>query len=175
MEVAMDVRVLVAYASKYGGTAEIAKRIGQVISDAGLSIDVLEVEKVKGLGHYKAVVLGSALYMGRWRREAARFLKINEEVLEGQMVWLFSSGPTDKGDPLELVEGLYLPKGLQPVADRIGPEDIVIFHGVAALEKMNFFERWIMKKIKAPVGDFRDWEMIVSWAKGIAEGLKRSQ
>ena len=168
----MDIRVLVAYASKYGATAEIAERIGQVIGEAGLSADVLAVEKVEGLAQYKAVVLGSAVYMGRWRREAARFMKTNEKVLEGQMVWLFSSGPTDKGEPLELVEGLYLPRGLQPVAERIRPKDIVVFHGVAVLEKMNFFDRWIMKKVKAPMGDFRDWDTIVAWAKSIADELK---
>ena len=170
----MDVRVLVTYASKYGATTEIAERIGQVISESGLSTDVLSVEKVNNLAHYKVVVLGSAVYMGRWRREAARFLKTNEKVLGEQMVWLFSSGPMDKGDPLELVEGLYLPKGLQPVAERIGPKDIVVFHGVAVLEKMNFFDRWIMKKVKAPAGDFRDWESIVSWAKGIAYEVKET-
>ena len=169
----MDVRVLVAYASKYGATAEIAERIGQVISESGLSTDVLSVEKVNDLAHYKAVVLGSAVYMGRWRREAARFLKTNEKVLGEQMVWLFSSGPMDKGDPLEPVEGLYLPKGLQPVAERIGPKDIVVFHGVAVLEKMNFFEKWILKNVKSPIGDFRDWDAITTWAGAIAEELKQ--
>jgi menaquinone-dependent protoporphyrinogen oxidase len=170
----MNAEVLVAYATKYGSTAEIAERIGQVLKAAGLRADVLDVKKVKDPTNYKAVVLGSALYMGRWRREAARFLKSNEKDLAERLVWLFSSGPTDKGNPLELVEGLYLPKALQPAAERIKPKDIVVFHGALEPERLNFIYRWMIKKVEAPAGDFRDWDAITSWAKGIAVELKKT-
>jgi hypothetical protein len=39
-------------------------------------------------------------------------------------------------------------------------------------EVLNFFERWIVNKIKSPTGDFRDWEAISVWATSIAETLK---
>ena len=45
----MDIRVLVAYASKYGATAEIAKKLGKFLSGAGLNVDVLPVDSVIGL------------------------------------------------------------------------------------------------------------------------------
>jgi menaquinone-dependent protoporphyrinogen oxidase len=173
MEDEMDIKVLVAYSTKYGSTAEIAKRIGRVLSQAGLQADVLDVKSIKGLTNYKAVVLGSAVYMGRWRREAGKFLKANEKLLAERLVWLFSSGPTDDGDPLELVEGLYLPKALQPVAERIRPKDIAVFHGALKLEKLNFIYRWMIKKVEAPAGDFRDWEAITSWTEGIVDEIKR--
>jgi hypothetical protein len=32
----------------------------------------------------------------------------------------------------------------------------------------------MLKNVKAPVGDFRDWEAIASWAEGIAEELQGS-
>ena len=90
----MDSQVLVTYAAKYGATAEIADKIGQVLSQAGLRTDVLPADRVSDLHSYKAVVLGSAVYIGRWRKQAARFLKANEKVLAEQLLWLFSSGPT---------------------------------------------------------------------------------
>jgi menaquinone-dependent protoporphyrinogen oxidase len=139
---------------------------------AGLHTDVLPTDRVGDLRAYKAVVLGSAVYIGAWRKGAARFLKANEETLSEQLVWLFSSGPTGEGDAVELAQGWRFPKRLQPVADRIQPRDIALFHGAADAEKMSSIERWMIKKVEAPLGDFRDWEAIVSWATAIADVLK---
>jgi menaquinone-dependent protoporphyrinogen oxidase len=93
MEAVMDGQVLVAYATKYGATGEIAEKIGQVLRQAGLDADVLPVEQVSDLTPYKGVVLGSAVYIGRWRKEAVKFLRTNEKMLAERLVWLFSSGP----------------------------------------------------------------------------------
>jgi menaquinone-dependent protoporphyrinogen oxidase len=171
----MDGRVLVAYATKYGATAEIAEKIGQVLRQAGLDADVLSADRVSNVASYKAVVLGSGAYMGRWRKEAARFLKVNEKVLAEHPVWLFSSGPTDEGDPVKATDGWRLPRGLRPIADRIRPRDIALFHGAIEVEKLSWFDKWIIKKVKAPVGDLRDWDAITSWAKAIADELKESK
>ncbi|UCD36852.1 MAG: flavodoxin domain-containing protein [Fidelibacterota bacterium] len=168
----MNKQALVAYATKYGATAEIAEKIGQLLRQAGLRADVLPVGRVRDLSPYKAVVLGSAVYMGRWRREAAMFLKANRKVLARQSVWLFSSGPTGEGDPVELLEGWRLPRALRPIADRIRPRDIAVFHGVLNLNKLNPVEKWIINNVKAPLGDFRDWNAITSWARSIADELK---
>ena len=70
----------------------------------------------------KPIVLGSAVYIGRWRKEAARFLKANEKILSHRLVWLFSSGPTGKGDPIKLTDGWLFPKALQPIADELKRE-----------------------------------------------------
>ena len=170
----MDKQVLVTYATKYGATAEIAEKIGQVLLQAGLRTDVLPTDRVGDLAPYNAVVLGSAVYIGRWHKEAAKFLKVNEKVLAEKLVWLFSSGPTGKGDPVELTQGWCLPGKLQPIADRIAPRDIAVFHGAVDMGKLNFIEKWMLKNVKAPVGDFRDWEAITSWATAIAAVLKEA-
>jgi menaquinone-dependent protoporphyrinogen oxidase len=167
----MEKQVLVAYATKYGATAEIAERIGEVLQQEGLQADVLPADRVIDLPAYQAVVLGSAVYIGRWRKEAARFLKANEQTLAGQSVWLFSSGPTGEGDPVELTQGWRFPRALQPIADRIQPRDIAVFHGAADVNKLNFIEKWMLNNVKAPVGDFRDWEAIDAWATAIAAEL----
>ena len=170
----MKTRVLVAYATKYGATAEIAEKIGQVLREAGLRADVHPADRVSDLTPYKAVVLGSGVYIGRWRKGAATFLKANEKALAERPVWLFSSGPTGEGDPVELTNGWRFPKALQPIADRIQPRDVAVFHGVMDGEKLNPFERWIIKNVKAPMGDFRDWDAITAWATAIADVLKAS-
>jgi menaquinone-dependent protoporphyrinogen oxidase len=169
----MDTKVLVAYASKYGATAEIAEKIGQALQQEGLKTDVLPVKSIKNLAEYTAVVLGSAIYIGQWRKEAASFLKTSEKLLTERPVWLFSTGPAGEGDPVQLMKGWRFPKGLQPVADRIKPRDIAIFHGNVNAKKMNFIEKWVINKVKSPVGDFRDWNAITKWATDIASTLKK--
>jgi menaquinone-dependent protoporphyrinogen oxidase len=164
-------RVLVAYASKYGATVGIAERIGRVLQEAGLPADVLPAGRVKDLSPYRAVVLGSAVYMFHWRREATRLLKALDASQVKRPVWLFSSGPTSETDTEAFLEGTKLPKGLQPIADRIHPQEVVVFRGVLDLEKMNFFERWVMTNMKAQPGDYRPWDDIEAWARSIAQTL----
>lgn len=168
----MEKKILVAYGTKYGATAEIAERIGQVLREAGLGADVQPADRVDDLGQYGAVVLGSAVYIGQWRKEAARFLKDNEAALAEKPVWLFSSGPTGEGDVAELMQGWSFPGKLQPIADRIEPRDMAIFHGAADKSKMGRLDKWMLKNVKAPIGDYRDWDAIVAWAAAIAKALQ---
>ncbi len=168
----MNAKVLVAYASKYGATKEIAEKIGAVLKEAGFAVDVLPADRITGIASYRALVLGSAVYIGGWRKAAARFLKANEKALAEMPVWLFSSGPTGQGDPVELAKGWRFPQALQPVADRVRPREIVVFQGAVFAEKLGVVGRWMIKNVKAPVGDFRDWDAISAWAGNIAVELK---
>jgi len=168
----MRTKVLVAYASKYGATAEIAEKIGQVLGQAGLATDVLPVSHVSGLTGYTAVVLGSAIYIGQWRKEAVNFLARHEKELAKRPVWLFSSGPAGEGDIVELMDGWRFPKAQQAIADRIRPCEITIFHGKVELQKLNFIERWLLNNVHSPIGDYRDWPSIAAWAEEIAAELK---
>ena len=169
----MEKKVLVAYATKYGATAEIAERIGQTLRQAGLPTAVQPADRVKDLAPYRAVVLGSAVYMFHWRKQAVKFLKANEKALSERPVWLFSSGPTSGGDPEAFLEGVKLPKSVQPIADRIRPRDVAIFYGVLDPKRMNPFEKWIIGRIKAPLGDFRNWDSVNAWAAAISDALLR--
>jgi menaquinone-dependent protoporphyrinogen oxidase len=168
----MEKRILVAYASKYGSTAEIAERIGEVVRRSRTNVDVMDVKQVQDLTPYPAVVLGSALYMGRWHKEAAKFLQDNEAALAQKKIWLFASGPSGKGDPKKLAEGMYMPKSLQPVIDRIQPKDFAVFHGNVDPSRINFLEKWILRQVKAETGDFRDWKTIEKWAAAVAKSVK---
>ena len=169
----MDTNILVTYASKYGATEEIAEKIGEVFRQASFQADVYPVDAVKDLNLYQAVILGSSVYIGKWNKEAVKFLQTHEKALAGRPVWLFSSGPTGRGDPVELLEGWRLPAALRPIADRIQPRDIAVFHGYINPERVNFIERWAVKNVvKKPFGDFRDWDTIVSWCNTIVNALR---
>jgi menaquinone-dependent protoporphyrinogen oxidase len=168
----MEQKILVAYATKYGATAEIAKRLGETLQGEGFAVEVVPVKKAGAPDQYTAVVLGSAVYIGSWRKEAATYLQDNEAALAKLPVWLFSSGPTGEGDPAELLKGWRFPPALQPVADRIQPREIAVFGGELDPAKMNFLEKMMIKNVKAPTGDFRDWDAVDTWAKGIAAALK---
>ena len=169
----MATNILVTYASKYGATKEIAEKIGEVLRQAGLQVDVLPVDGIRDLNPYQAIILGSAVYIGKWQKEAVKFLQDNENIMADRPVWLFSSGPTGDGDPVELLEGWHLPVELQPVADHIQPRDITVFHGYINPGKVNFIEKWAVKSVvKKPFGDFRDWHNIITWSTKIAEALK---
>lgn len=168
----MENRIVVAYASKYGATAEIAEKIGQVLRQEGLDVDVLSFGLISNLTQYDAVIIGSAAYIGQWRKEAVKFLKTNEKWLSERPVWLFSSGPTGEGDPVELLEGRRFPKSLQSTIDLIQPRNVAVFHGMIDTDKLNFFEKMILRIVKPSVGDFRDWNAITAWAASIANELK---
>jgi menaquinone-dependent protoporphyrinogen oxidase len=171
MEDSMEKRVLVAYATKYGATKEIAEKIGEILREAGLPCDVLRADRVSDVDAYGAVVLGSAVYIGQWRKEAVSFMKALETALASRPVWLFSSGPPGEGDPEELTDGWRLPGKLQPIVDRIEPRDVAVFHGAVDASKLNAIERWMLKNVGTPAGDYRDWEAISAWAAAIAEEL----
>lgn len=168
----MNNRVLVTYATKYGATAEIAVKIGTVLRESGFQTDVVPIEQVEEVYMYRAVIMGSAIYMGQWRKEAMQFLKHKKEVLGERPTWIFSSGPTGEGDPDDLLNGWHYPEKLNDVMDVIQPQSITVFHGGLNLNKLNMLEKWIVRNVNAETGDFRDWDTIVAWATQIACELK---
>lgn len=78
----MGKKILVAYGSKRGSTAEIAEKIGETLRQKGLQVDVLDAGIVNDLTPYNKIILGSSVYIGLWHKNAVRFLKKNIEILE---------------------------------------------------------------------------------------------
>ncbi|GHG57606.1 flavodoxin [Sinomonas cellulolyticus] len=174
--------ILVAYASKHGATAGIAERIGSTLSAAGLPATVKPVDEIDDVTAYDAVVLGSAAYTLHWMKEATAFAKRHETELAERPVWLFSSGPlgtetVDKEgrDVRETTQ----PKEFEKFADLLHVRGERVFFGawdpasppVGAMEKM--MSHLPGKPLASmPAGDFRDWEDIEAWARGIADELR---
>jgi menaquinone-dependent protoporphyrinogen oxidase len=160
-------RVLVTYASKHGSTQEIAERIASALKQHGVTADLRPANQVNQLDGYDGVVIGSAVYIGRWMKEATEFVKRVRPALGGCRVWLFSSGPLGAQpgvDPLQIAE---LKTSLNIVEHRL-------LGGAMSKERLSLVERALVKGVKAPYGDFRDWSTIDSWAAAIAKDLDSS-
>jgi menaquinone-dependent protoporphyrinogen oxidase len=176
-------RVLVAYASKHGSTKGIADFVGEKNREKGLKVDVLEVEQVKNVGDYDAFVIGSAVYMFHWMKEAMKFVSRNRSILFTRPVWLFSSGPTGtsqkdaKGRDLldPTVSG---PKELEELREKLRFRDHRIFFGSFDPKDLDFFTRQFFKSVAireaTPIGDFRDWKEIEEWSNQIVSSLVAS-
>lgn len=165
-------KILVVYSSKHRSTAEIATFIGNTLLFNGFIADVCDVEDVKSVTDYDAVILGSAVYMGRWLKSAVNFLRQNQLTLAERPMWIFSTGPTGKGNPAELLEGFLLPDNAREFTKVIQPRHVMLFHGKLDFDELGFGERMIVKAVDAPVGDFRDWDMIRVWTNRIIAELR---
>jgi menaquinone-dependent protoporphyrinogen oxidase len=159
--------VLVAYASKHGATEGIATFIADRLNELGKSASARSVDDVADLAGVDAVVLGSAVYLGSWMKEATAFAERHRDALSKLPVWLFSSGPL--GDDVEDEEEQ--PKQLAELTETLSPKDHRVFFGALDRSKLGFGERMMVKAVKAPDGDFRDWDRIREWADRIAGAL----
>jgi menaquinone-dependent protoporphyrinogen oxidase len=160
-------RVLVASASKMGSTAGIADAVAERLHAAGLEVARMRVEDVRRVDDADAVVLGSAVYMGRWRHEALTFLRRFDRDLAGRPVWLFQSGPLDTSAERTDIP---LPRRVKAHADRIRIRGAVTFGGRIDPEAAEGFVA--RRMVEAGLGkDFRDFGHIRAWADAIATEL----
>ena len=159
--------VLVAYASKHGSTEEIARFIADRLGEHGREARATPVEEVADLSGVQALVLGSAIYVGSWMKEAMAFVERHLSTPPSFPVWLFSVGPLGT----EVQDDEEQPKQLGELRERLRPRDHRLFFGVLDRDKLGFGERMMVKAVNAPEGDFRNWDEIGAWADGIAAAL----
>jgi menaquinone-dependent protoporphyrinogen oxidase len=161
-------RVLVAAASRHGATAEIAEAIAGALSGQRTLADVVDIDDVRGLGEYDAVVLGSAVYMGHWLKSAAAFAASHSDELRARPTWVFSSGPV--GDPPRPGESESV--DVEEIVATVGAREHRVFAGKLDRGKLGFGERAVMRAVGASDGDYRDWDEIRAWAEAISTSLQ---
>jgi menaquinone-dependent protoporphyrinogen oxidase len=168
-------KTVVVYASKYGSTKGIAEFITETLRQQRTRAEVQQVDVVHNPADYDAFVIGSAVYMMHWLKEAMEFVMQNRTVLASRPVWLFSSGPL--GTEAKDAQGRELrvvaePKEIAELREAINPRDHRVFFGALDSSKLGFAHRMTRKLPAAhamlPEGDFRDWKEIEAWASSIA-------
>jgi menaquinone-dependent protoporphyrinogen oxidase len=163
-------KILIAYASKFGSTGEVAEAIGEVLCQEGNTVETKWVKNVKNLNNYDAVIIGSAIRYDKWMSEAKEFVKANQKILQQLPVaYFFTCLVLHKLNPKGDLEAKKYSDKLQALVPQVKPVSIGGFAGVLDYSNMGFFPRLILKAIllKKGVkeGDYRDWDAIQAWAK----------
>lgn len=168
-EETMSNKILIAYASKCGSTAEIAQKIGEVLSTHNLGVDVKPVGQITDVSGYQAVVIGSAIRFGQWLPEGVSFLKNNHDALQSKPTAMFTvhMQNTDDSTEARANRDLYV----KAAREQISPKVEKYFTGMIEMARLSFLERLVYKAVKAKDGDDRDWNDIQSWAESLPASL----
>jgi len=162
----IEKRVLVTYASKYGSTGGVADAIGEELCSKEVAADVLLIKNVSNISSYQAVVIGSAIYMGKWMPEAVNFVEKHKDILRQVPVAYFLacmtlSHPTDekRGKVLSYMDPII------KAVPEVKPVAIGTFAGALDYNNLSMLNKKILKSKDTPEGDFRDWNAIRTWAR----------
>ncbi|RSN60954.1 protoporphyrinogen oxidase [Amycolatopsis sp. WAC 04182] len=159
-------KILVAAASRHGGTWEIAEEIGRALASelAGhATVRVSRAEDVTSVDEFDVVLVGSGVYLGQWIEQARDLVGEHADVLRTKNVWLFSSGPV--GTPPKPAEDSVDVARLMVSS---GARGHVVFPGRIDRSLLRFAERAVVTALRVKDGDFRDWPTVRAWAGEIA-------
>jgi menaquinone-dependent protoporphyrinogen oxidase len=164
-------RVLIAYASRFGSTRDIAKRIAGKLHTSGSDVDCRSVDEISVVDLYDAVVFGSGVYDGSWTPEATAFVRQHSTILARKPVWFFSVGSF--GDQHPIVGGLMKkePREINEFDHTVHPRDYRVFAGVIDLEHWPAWGRLLFKALGGRAGDNRQWPDIDTWAEKISHEI----
>ena len=196
-------RILVAYATMAGSTADVARTVGEEIAKSGVQVDVLPLSEVKSLETYDGVVVGGPMIMG-WHRAALGFLKQQRAALQRVpfAVFVMAMSLTQTGetsvDSVPVAVDAKLPKPpekeghlkfkeryarlsnyLQPILKATRPArpvSIGLFGGRLEYGRLKWWAvLFAMLIIQAPAGDRRNWTAIRSWAAELPAAFSHQQ
>ncbi len=159
--------VLVTVASRHGATREMGDVVAEVLRSAGHDVDEVEPDEVEHVEPYDAVVLGSAVYVGRLALGLRDLVDRQGGQLRQRPVWLFWSGPV--GDPPVPAT---VPDDVTRIAETVGARDVATFAGRLDRDGLNISERALVALTRADAGDFRDLDVVRAWAQGVARELR---
>ena len=136
-------KTAIIYSSKYGTTEKVAISIAEKLKDTNeAEIFSLKKNPTPDINGFETVILGTPVYAGKASNKMKKFCNANEAVLIKKKTALFVCGmePDKTKQQNELKEAY--PEALQKNATVTG-----FLGGAFLFEKMNFFERMIIKKI----------------------------
>jgi len=188
-------KILVAYSTNSGSTAEVAQTVGDVLAKDGAEVDVRTIKDVTSLEVYGAVVIGAPMIMG-WHIPAVNFVKKHEQALSRLTVAYFLTamsltqvehqdfaGISISVDPrlakppknpgrLSFRENYatvknYLPTALK-AAPMVKPVSVAFFGGKLDIMRLRLWQKlFVMIVVQAQPGDYRNWTFIREWANDL--------
>ncbi|TDB37932.1 MAG: flavodoxin [Actinobacteria bacterium] len=155
-------KVLVVYGTKTGCTSGIAEKIGETLAAGGVTVDVKPAEDKPSPAGYDAIVVGSGIRASSWHGAVKEWVSVNADALKSTPTAFYTACLTMGTNPEKVDEvraytdPLIAETGVTPVA-------LGLFAGMNDPKKFSLPERLIMKMMKAPEGDFRDFEAVAAW------------
>ncbi|MBS2961519.1 hypothetical protein KGA66_00575 [Actinocrinis puniceicyclus] len=163
-------KVLICVASRHEATAQIAEVLARTLSDRGLDVRTLQSGSATAadVDDCDALILGSAVYLGRWMAEARDLVDRVGGQLNGKPVWLFSSGPV--GDPPQPAPDAAL--DMSELISATAAQEHRLFGGRLARKRLGVVERTLVAVMRVRDSDNRQWEQIRAWGEQIAGRLR---
>ena len=173
----MSRKVLIVYKTRYGATEEVALKFREILEKNGFIVDLVDLKNQQNpnIAGYSGFILGSGIKMGRWTKEAKKFLKNNVKTINSGIipVGIFlcsgeAANPTTRPEAIEK----YLIKVFEEFGLKKGEHVIYeAFGGVYDLSESSKVG-WFMKKMLNMAADddpimvrdqridARDWDQI---------------
>ena len=158
-------QVLIAYATVYGSTREVAEKVGEVLAERGIQTTVRAAADVDSLDGFSAVVLGGALYFFRLHKDARRFLSRHRKALKDLPFAVFGTGPTNNKEEEFAGARKHLDGSLRKFKE-LSPVVTEVFGGKLDPKALRF-----PHKLPMPASDIRDWDAIRAWAQSLPAAL----
>jgi menaquinone-dependent protoporphyrinogen oxidase len=177
------VKVLVIYGSRWGSTAEVAKKIGLTLTQEGCIVEVINAKKnPKKLEPYDLIIIGSGMRADKWTKETLVFLEKNAKFLQNRKTALFvSCQMADREEPE--IRDKAKKQYLQDTAERYALKPIAygFFGGFIDFSQSHGLIVDVMVRVNrkslrkngldtTKIHDTRDWNTIETWAREI--GIK---
>ncbi len=167
----MSKKILLAYGTVAGSTAEVAEFVAKEMEQGGALVDVIPVESVKDITGYDAVIVGTAVRIFKILRKTKRFLNRHRNDLRKVPVAYFLLCLTMGQDtPDNVRQAKEYAKPMLAIKD---PVSLGLFGGVIDHTKLNDIFGKTMKAV--PEQDNRDWEKIRTWARETLPKLIENQ
>lgn len=169
-------KILVAYATAHGSTAEVAEFVGKILREREYDVTVANVTAVDNAPDYDVFVLGSAVHGGMWLTEMSQFLERFETVLVERPLFFFLTciRVLEEGGYEHAVENYVN----HDVLEQFSMRELTAFAGKLDLTQVDWDERWTLAArydgASAPGSfnrDFRDWDAIRQWTSRVADQL----
>lgn len=137
-------KTAIVYKTRHGTTEKVAYMLAKRLTDSGDEVRVIDLAKTRHphLNGYEKIIVGGSIHVGRIQREIKTFCERHAELLLNRKLGLFiCCMETDEAKRQREFEDAF-PKELKAHASAKG-----IMGGEFLLEKMNFIERLVVRKV----------------------------
>ena len=161
-------RILIAYASEYGSTNEVAKYMGNILCQKGNKVDVRWIQNINNLDHYDSVIIGSPIQYDTWIPDTIKFItKYQDSLSKLEVSYFFTCLTLSKKTKQTELQANEYATDLYKLIPKIKPKSIGQFAGVLDYSKMSFLSKVIFKSgffiLGVKEGDYRNWADIKFW------------